>query len=155
MKARTLALLACAALGAPVVLHADPVPVDFLVSSRDSSQMFMTGEADGIMQMSSTWDAIGEDGGPLAGLKGPCFGSARLAAGRISGDGYCAYTDADNNTFLVRWWMEDAAMPMGAWAAAGGTGKWAKATGGGTFEDVPGEAAGTSKSHISGSIDFH
>jgi hypothetical protein len=153
MTARLLAL-AVAALALPVPAGAEPAMIDFIAHTTDSSQMFMTGQADGIMELGSVWDRIGAEGGPLAGLKGPCFGTARMSGGMISGEGYCAYTDDGGDTFFVRWWMENAAAPNGAWVAAGGTGKWATATGGGVFEDMPGETEGTGKSHITGMIDF-
>ena len=89
----------------------------------------------------------------MAGLQGPCFGTARMTGGMMSGDGYCAYKDLDGNTAFVRWWMDNSASPAGAWVLAGGTGKWATATGGGLWSDNPGEGEDVTLTHITGMVD--
>lgn len=125
--------------------------VDFTARSANSSASFMTSDADGIFELRSTWEPI--EGGPMAGLKGPCFGTARLTGGKMTGDGYCAYKDPEGNSAFVHWWMDNSASPAGAWALAGGTGKWATATGGGLWSDSPGATEGVSLTHITGMVD--
>jgi hypothetical protein len=132
---------------------ADPVMVDFTAKSANSSNAFMTSETDGIFELRSVWDPI-DAGGPMAGLQGPCFGTARMTGGMMTGDGYCAYKGPEGDTALVHWWMDNVATPAGAWALVGGTGKWATATGGGLWSDSPGESEGTSFTHITGTVDL-
>ncbi|MCP4381646.1 MAG: hypothetical protein GY798_09570 [Hyphomicrobiales bacterium] len=63
---------------------AEPEMVDFIAKSTESSDAFMTGEADGIIALKGKWDPIEAKGGVMAGLHGPCFGTARMSAGMIS-----------------------------------------------------------------------
>lgn len=91
----------------------------------------------------------------MAGLSGPCFGSGRVARGKMTGDGYCAFKDTEGNTALVHWWLDNSASLAGVWALAGGTGKWATATGGGTWSDTPGEGENVVMTHITGMIDMN
>jgi hypothetical protein len=132
---------------------AEPVMVDFTAKSANSSVAFMTSDADGVFELKSLWDPIDAGGGPMAGLQGPCFGTARMTGGKMTGDGYCAYKDPEGNTAFVHWWMDNTASPAGAWALAGGTGRWATANGGGLWSDSPGESEAISLTHITGMVD--
>jgi hypothetical protein len=143
--ASVLAVVATPALAAPMA-------VDFVATSVNATTPFMTGDADGIFNLQSTWDPI-DAAGPMAGLQGPCFGAARMTGGLFTGNGYCAFKDSDGETAIVHWWMENAPGPAGVWAIVGGTGKWATATGGGLFADSPGEGEGMTKTHITGMVD--
>ncbi|MCB1501265.1 MAG: hypothetical protein KDK07_16025 [Bauldia sp.] len=133
---------------------AAPVAVDFTARSTNSGSMYMTGEADGLFHSNSAWDAVGEEGGAMAGLSGPCFGSGRVSGGKMSGDGYCAFKDAEGNMALVHWWLDNSAALGGVWSLAGGTGKWATATGGGTWSDSPGDGENIMMTHIIGVVDM-
>ncbi len=79
----------------------------------------------------------GEDpNSPLAGVKGPCFGSVMIDKGAVSGEGLCHYTDADGDMVLMTWTatgMAEGGRTTGDWEVTGGTGKWDGASGGGTF----------------------
>ncbi len=132
---------------------AEPAMVDFVATSVNSTGVFMTGDAAGIFNLQSMWDPVGAGGGPMAGAQGPCFGLARMTGGLFAGDGYCALKDADGQSVLVRWWMENTPSPAGAWTMAGGTGKWATATGGGLWADSPGEGENMSQTHVTGIVD--
>ena len=81
------------------------------------------------------------------------FGAVRVAAGRSTGGGYCAYTDKGGETAIVHWTIENAD-GFGTWSIAGGTGMWATAQGGGTWTTVSLEADGSGKTHVIGVLDL-
>ena len=145
LLASAMAVLASPSLAEPVMIH-------FIARSVNATEVFMTGDADGIIDLKSTWDPIDAAGGPLAGLHGPCFGTARISGGLMTGDGYCAYKDAEGNTAIVHWWMDNTADFAGAWTLAGGTGPWASASGGGLWADTPGESPDVGMTHITGMV---
>lgn len=73
---------------------------------------------------------------PLASVTGPCFGSMVIKAGVPQGGGNCNYSDADGDAVVMSWTAEaitEDGYTTGTWEIAGGTGKWAEASGGGTF----------------------
>jgi len=133
---------------------ADPVAVDFTAVSKSASAAYMTDKTNGVLSLTGTWEPVAAPGSPFDGISGDCFGSARMIAGRMTGDGYCGYKDKDGETLLIRWWLENTAAPVGSWLVAGGTGKWATASGGGAFADSEPDANGVSKSHIVGTVDL-
>lgn len=74
-------------------------------------------------------------GNPLEGIRGPCFGAMELNRNRLSGSGYCTFTDASGEAVVVRW---TALAPVtrgyrGTWEVVGGSGWWSDARGTGTF----------------------
>ena len=148
IAATALAML-CSAASAK-----DPIAIDVTARTADKTIAFMSGEADGIMSIASTWDPVENPGGSLHGIKGDCFGTARMAAGRMIGDGYCAYVDPEGQKLFVRWYIHDATSPVGTWQFAGGTGKWAGAVGGGLFADTPTDQKGVTLSHVTGTVEF-
>ena len=147
---RVFTALVASFLATPAL--AAPVAVDFVGKSTSAGGTFMTGDADGILNLQSMWEPV-EGDGAMAGLHGPCFGAARMAGGVIAGNGYCAFKDAMDQTVLIHWWMENAKSPAGVWAIVGGTGKWATASGGGLFVDMPGEDDAMNQIHITGMVD--
>lgn len=155
MKTRYMAIAATALMViSGTALAKDPIAIDFTAHTTNKTKAFMSGEADGIMSVASTWDPVEDPGGALNGIKGDCFGTARMAAGRMIGDGYCAYTDPEGQTLFIRWYVHDATAPFGTWQFAGGTGKWAGAVGGGLFADTPTQQKDVILSHITGTVEF-
>ena len=122
----------------------------------DMGQAFAAPDGSGVVLLHNHTDGVLSDdaANPLVGAKGDCFGSLRLSAGLMSGDGYCGYTDAGGEMIFVHWIMDPAASPHGAWQFSGGTGKWSTAVGGGIWSDplVPGQKTGTTT--ISGTVEF-
>jgi hypothetical protein len=135
-------------------VSADPIAIDFTTSVTDATKPFMTGEADGVMALVNAWPGVEDPGGPLDGIKGECFGAGKMVAGRMTGDGYCAYTDPEGQTLFVRWYLDDSPAVAGPWQFAGGTGKWATATGGGTYVNTEPDASGIVTSHVTGTVEF-
>jgi hypothetical protein len=73
---------------------------------------------------------------PFNGVRGPCFGAMELDHGKLSGSGYCTYKDPEDATVIIRWTANRATAQgtAGEWKLVGGSGKWAKGSGGGTYE---------------------
>ncbi len=134
--------------------QAEPIMLDFVGKTVQSTTPYMTGEADGVFHLVSKWMPLEAPGTPLDGATGECFGAAAMVAGKMTGDGYCVYRDAGGDSITLRWWMANAAAPRGYWQFTGGTGMWAGAVGGGQWVDTPGEAENTGLSHVTGSVEF-
>ena len=74
-------------------------------------------------------------GNPFAGIHGPCFGAMELERNRLSGTGYCSFTDGRGEALALRW---RALAPVargyrGTWEVLGGSGWWADTRGSGTY----------------------
>ncbi|WP_424940765.1 hypothetical protein [Aliiroseovarius sp. S253] len=97
-----------------------------------------------------------ENGSPLDGMTGECLGSMQIALGSgASGMGVCTWSDADGDTWFGPWnvtGMTPERASVGTWYVAGGTGKFANATGGGTFTTATNPETGDSKLDVLGSV---
>ncbi|WP_428649170.1 hypothetical protein [Roseibium sp.] len=133
---------------------ADTVNFDFIAKTKQSSVPYMTGTGEGVIHLASEWLPIEAQGTPLDGATGSCFGTAAMAAGRMTGDGYCSYTDTAGEMVTLRWWLANTEKAAGYWQFIGGTGKWASAVGGGRWLDMPGEKEGMGAAHITGTVEF-
>jgi len=96
----------------------------------------------------------GDPDSPMASASGPCFGAMLIDAGRVSGGGYCNYTDGDGDSWVVEWTAEaidQDGRTQGGWRIVGGTGKWDGAAGGGRFDSGE-DAAGTYTNNVTGAV---
>lgn len=124
------------------------------VGKSDSTYVPM-GEARIFMDMNATY-TMPENGSPTAGAEGKCFGYMDIAMGKgATGNGTCVWTDADGDAWYGPWTvvgMTPERASQGTWYVAGGTGKFAGASGGGTFSALTNPATGDSKLDVAGSM---
>jgi len=106
--------------------------------------------ADGhlLMQISSSYDRVEmEDADhPMHGAAGHCFGAVEAKQASVSGSGVCALTDRSEDKVVLHWTaerMEKSGAMAGRMKVTGGTGKWAKAMGSGTYSSLADPASGT------------
>ena len=97
--------------------------------------------SDDLVVVHATTEYTGFDGNnpdnPMTTFKGPCFGSVLIKAGEVSGGGNCQYTDDEGEMAVVSWTADSMSADgrtQGTWEIVGGSGKWAKASGGGRFD---------------------
>ncbi|MDC0434329.1 hypothetical protein OAM69_01665 [bacterium] len=79
---------------------------------------------------------------PWKGATGPCGGAVEIKAGKIEGDGFCSFTDTENDKFVISWTaqsMNEKGGPIGVWELTAGTGKYANASASGEYNDLPSE----------------
>ena len=92
-------------------------------------------------------------------MTGECMGGMLVTVGAgATGVGTCIWKDADGDTFFGPWnasGMTPERASVGTWFVSGGTGKFAKATGGGTFKTLSNPESGDSKLDVVGSISMN
>ena len=79
---------------------------------------------------------------PWQGATGPCGGAVEIKEGKIAGNGFCSFTDTENDKFVIFWTaqsMNEQRGPIGLWELTSGTGKYASALASGEYDDVPSE----------------
>lgn len=113
------------------------LPADGVASGIDRLEVHPVTQ--GLASIVGDFEVIGFEpegrGNPLAGLHGPCFGAMELNQNRLSGSGYCTFTDAGGEAVVLRW---TALAPVtrgyrGTWDLVGGSGWWSDARGSGTY----------------------
>ena len=92
---------------------------------------------------------------PWQGATGPCGGAVEIKQGKIKGDGFCSFTDNENDKFVISWTaqsMNEQGGPIGVWELTAGTGKYANASASGEYNDVPSEDSTRSSITIIGQL---
>ena len=92
---------------------------------------------------------------PWQGATGSCGGAVEIREGKIAGDGVCAFTDTENDRFVISWTaqsMNEQGGPVGIWELTGGSGKYVNASANGEYNDVPGEDPSLSTITIAGQL---
>ena len=92
---------------------------------------------------------------PLNGAQGSCGGSALIQNGKVTGSGFCIYTDSDGDQSIVSWTaqaLNKSGGNDGVWEFVTGTGKYANASGGGSYSNQPSEDRTTSVNSIIGTL---
>jgi hypothetical protein len=111
-----------------------------------------------VLNMAEYYDFKGEDAkNPLNGAKGPCFGKVEVESGKVSGDGYCIWTDRDDQRLVISWTatgIDDSGRSLGDWSLRGGSGKWESAVGGGTYMATSDENTKKETNLITGAVTF-
>lgn len=97
-----------------------------------------------------------DNGTPLAGMEGDCFGYLEVAVGNgANGSGMCVWIDGDGDSWFGPWTvsgMSSEGASLGTWHVSGGTGKFTNANGGGTFSSMTNPENGDSALEVSGSV---
>lgn len=96
-----------------------------------------------------------EEGHPLQGASGPCFGAVEIKEGTVTGGGRCAFATASGDTAVMAWTasgLGEGGALTGNWTVSGGSGAWATASGSGTFSSASDPATGTFVNTIAGAI---
>ena len=100
-------------------------------------------------------DFVSEDmNNPLLNATGVCTGAIVIDAGTVSGGGFCNYTDASSEQFVISWSADEVTAEgrtLGEWRVVGGTGPWAEASGSGRF-DAGTDADGNYTNNTTGDI---
>jgi len=94
---------------------------------------------------------------PWQGAIGPCGGSVVIKDGTISGSGLCTFTDKDNDRFVISWKpesMNEKGGPIGVWSLIGGSGKYAKASASGNYNDMPSDNPAFSTIALTGKLNI-
>lgn len=126
------------------------------INSNDSTQMIPI--SDNLLVIKSDNQGTittADPENPLNGATGGCSGTMLLSMGKLTGGGYCTYTDADGNTAITSFTgssLNDKGGNSGAWTMVGGTGKYIGATGGGDYSSTPNEDRTESVTKITGEI---
>ena len=92
---------------------------------------------------------------PWQGATGPCGGAVEIKEGKIKGDGFCSFTDDEDDKFVISWTaqsMNEKGGPIGVWELTAGTGKYANASANGEYNDVPSEDPARSTITIIGQL---
>ena len=92
---------------------------------------------------------------PLNGAQGSCGGSALIRDGKVTGSGFCVYTDSNGDKSVVSWAaqaLNKSGGNDGVWEFVTGTGKYANASGGGSYSNQPSEDRTTSVNTIIGTL---
>lgn len=120
-----------------------------------TSKMVPFGDTHVFMDMQTTY-TMPENGTPVAGMTGDCFGYMEIAVGTgATGSGTCVWSDAEGDTWVGPWsvhGMTPELASLGTWVVTGGTGKFAGASGGGTFTALTNPQTGESKLDVAGSM---
>ena len=113
------------------------------------------GDTHMFMDMSHTY-TMPDNGTPVSGMTGECFGYMEVAIGQGAfGGGTCVWSDADGDTWVGPWRINGITperASQGTWFVAGGTGKFEGATGGGTFTALTDPQTGESQLDVAGSM---
>ncbi len=113
------------------------------------------GESHIYVDLSSKF-SLPDNGTPMAGMAGECFGYMEIAVGAgATGSGMCVWKDGDGDAWYGPWsvnGMSAERASLGTWYVSGGTGKFANATGGGTFKSLTNPETGDSKLDVLGSV---
>lgn len=120
-----------------------------------TSQVMPLAEGTMVIKTDSAYEMFEvEDGHPLQGASGPCFGAVSVVAGSVSGGGNCVY-ETSNGQAIMQWtamgMSADGAL-VGSWIVLGGSGGWAMASGGGSFSSLTDPQTGKFVNTIHGSI---
>ena len=135
---RQVAAVAVLALGVAVQAGAaSRLPVDGVASGTDAFVVHPVHA--GLASLVGSFEVTGFEpkgpGNPFVGLHGSCFGAMDLGQNRMSGGGYCTFTDARGEGLVLRW---TALAPVArgyrsSWELVGGSGWWGDVSGKGTL----------------------
>lgn len=154
-RSKSAVALAMAFALFPPAAQAETITVNGTGTGTSMSEPMPVSEGVVALKIEAMYDGFDSDDPdtPLSGLKGPCFGAGLIDQGKVSGEGLCRYTDADDEVVLMKWiatGMSAEGRTTGDWEIMGGTGKWASASGGGTFDG--GTTTGSYTNNITGEI---
>lgn len=100
---------------------------------------------------------LNDKSNPMHDATGQCAGSVLVDKGQPTGSGYCTYTDPSGDISIVTWStksINEKGGNAGTWQLVGGTGKYAKASGSGTYSSEPSADRTTSINSIDGSLEI-
>ena len=150
------------ALTAAIVAAASAAQADTMMTKgkgmgQSSQEVMALGENHMLIHTSTSYDTYQMDSAddPMQGMKGPCFGSMEVMAGKVAGGGHCAFTHMNGDMASIKWTatgMSPEGAVTGDWEVTGGTGKWMGATGGGTFSSMTDQATGASENTVEGEV---
>ena len=127
----------------PGTLNAEEFDLSGVIESKNSHNVQPITESHIILLASMEETVVPDDAtSPWQGATGPCGGAVEIKDGIISGQGFCTFTDTEDDKFVISWTaqaMNEKGGPMGVWELVGGSGKYAEASADGTYDDVPGE----------------
>lgn len=135
--------------------YADSYDISGSTVGKSTSSYVPMGESHVYVDLNSKY-TLPDNGTPMAGMAGECMGYMQIAVGAgAEGSGMCVWTDGDGDTWFGPWdvnGMGADRSTQGTWYVAGGTGKFANATGGGTFTSLTDPQSGDSALDVSGSV---
>lgn len=151
---RTITLVAAAVLGSGA-LAGESFDVGATTVGTSTSTYVPFGETHVFIDMKTAY-TMPDNGSPIAGMTGDCFGYMEVAIGKgATGSGTCVWSDADGDTWVGPWQingMSPERASQGTWIVAGGTGKFVGASGGGTFTALTNPQTGESQLNVKGSM---
>ncbi len=138
--------------------HAEEYDMTGKVVSHNKHNIQEIAEGHMILFASMEESVVAEDydDTPWKGVSGTCGGVVEIKGKEMKGNGFCTFTDAEKDKFVLAWEaqeMNEKGGPKGVWKITGGSGKYEKAEAGGTYTDLADDKEPTQSTvHLTGKM---